>query len=161
MLFRSRVVPPATVLGSLLPSVGEEVGLGHVPVVAPATHDTGSAVAAVPMRRREGAVYISCGTWSLFGVEVTQPIINEQALAENFTNEGGVEGTFRFLKNIAGLWLVSESRRIWAREGKDYTYDDLADLAAAAPHLRSLVDPDAPSLFAPTDMPDEIGRAHV
>lgn len=151
-----QIVPPGTVLGSLLPSVGEEVGLSDVHVVAPATHDTGSAVAAVPMRQREGAVYISCGTWSLFGVEMTQPIINDRALAENFTNEGGVEGTFRFLKNISGLWLVSESRRIWARQGADYTYDDLANMAATAPSLRSLVDPDDPLLFAPADMPDAI-----
>ncbi len=149
------IVPPGTVLGPLLPSVAEEVGLGEVPVIAPACHDTGSAVAAVPVREKDYA-YISSGTWSLMGIEVTEPIITEQSLTYNFTNEGGVVGTFRFLKNIMGLWLVQSCRRAWARAGQDFSYDELTDMAAQASPFGPVVDPDDNAFLRPEDMPQAI-----
>lgn len=149
------IVPPATVLGELLPEVADEVGARGLPVIAPACHDTGSAVAAIPAAN-EDFVYVSSGTWSLMGAEVKEPIINEQSLAFGLTNEGGVGGTFRFLKNIMGLWLVQECRRTWAREGKELSYDELTGLAAEATPLRSFVDPDATIFLKPGDMPARI-----
>ncbi|MFB0546706.1 MAG: rhamnulokinase family protein, partial [Anaerolineae bacterium] len=149
------IVPPGTVLGPLLSSVAKEVGLGEVPVIAPACHDTGSAVAAVPARGRDYA-YISSGTWSVMGVEVTEPIITAQSLANNFSNEGGVEGTFRFLKNIMGLWLVQECRRMWAKAGEDLSYAALTEIAAQAPPFGPIVDPDDHVFLHPDDMPAAI-----
>ncbi len=115
-------------------------------MVLPGTHDTASAVVAVPAAsppaERPDWCYISSGTWSLMGVEVPRPVINDQCLRLNFTNEGGVGGTTRLLKNIAGLWLVQECRRVWQQEGDDHGWDDLNRLAAAAKPLASLVDPD-------------------
>jgi rhamnulokinase len=132
--------------------VASETGLTPVPVIAPATHDTGSAVAAVPARGESWA-YISSGTWSLMGLETPAPIINDKAQEYNFTNEGGVGGTIRFLKNIMGLWLVQECRRAWEREGKSYAYDDLVRMAQAAPPFVSLVDPDDAAFILPANMP--------
>jgi len=149
------VVPSATVLGDLLPAVADECGLQALPVIAPACHDTGSAVAAVPAQGA-GFVYISSGTWSLMGTESPVPIINDKSLAFNFTNEGGVGGTFRFLKNITGLWLVQECRRVWAQQGDQFSYDDLTRMAAQAAPLRSFVDPDRADFLKPGDMPARI-----
>jgi rhamnulokinase len=149
------VVPPGTVLGDLLPSVYEEAGLEAVPVVAPACHDTGSAVAAVPATQADYA-YISSGTWSLVGVEVQEPVITAKSLANNFTNEGGVGGTFRLLKNVQGLWLLQECRRIWAERGLDLSYDELVRMGEAAPPFAILIDPDDPSFLSPLDMPAAI-----
>ncbi len=145
------IVPPGTVLGPLLASVAEETGLGPVPVIAPATHDTGSAVAAVPMDP-DNAIYLSSGTWSLMGIESKQPVIDEQMLAHNLTNEGGVDGTFRLLKNIMGLWLVQELRREWQRAGEDHDYGEMVKMAAAAPAFDSLIDPADARFMAPGDM---------
>jgi rhamnulokinase len=153
--FFPEVVPPGTVLGPLAPSVAEETGVADVPVVAPACHDTASAVAAVPAGEGDWA-YISSGTWSLAGVEVREPIITPESLAGNFTNEGGVAGTYRLLKNIAGLWLVQECRRAWAQQGKQYSYDELTRMAEAAPPFAAFIDPDDPSFLDPTDMPRAI-----
>jgi rhamnulokinase len=153
-IFRE-VVPPGTVIGDLRADLGEEVGLVRVPVIAPACHDTGSAVAAVPAEGEDFA-YISSGTWSLMGVEVREPVITAESLAFNLTNEGGVCGTYRLLKNIMGLWLVQECRRTWAAEGRDYSYDDLTGLAAEAPAFGPLVDPDAHEFLRPGDMPARI-----
>jgi rhamnulokinase len=153
--FFAEVVSPATVLGPLIPSVAEEIGLGDVPVVAPACHDTASAVAAVPAGEEDWA-YISSGTWSLVGVEVREPIITPESLANNLTNEGGVAGTFRFLKNVAGLWLVQECRRAWAQQGEEYSYDELTRMAEAAPPFPAFIDPDDPSFLNPADMPRAI-----
>jgi rhamnulokinase len=149
------IVPPATVLGELLPSVADEVGVRALPVIAPACHDTGCAVAAVPAAG-PGFCYISSGTWSLMGAELPEPAIGERSLACGFTNEGGVGGTFRFLKNIAGLWLVQECRRTWARQGEELSYDDLTHMAAQAQPLQSLVDPDCGDFLKPGDMPARI-----
>ncbi len=154
-IFRSedgdRIVPPGTILGTLLPSVMEETGLGAVPVIAPATHDTGSAVAAVPMDP-ENAIYLSSGTWSLMGVESKVPIINAEMLAYNLTNEGGVNGTFRLLKNIMGLWLVQECRREWQRAGESHSYDELVAMAADAPAFGPLIYPGHTRFLPPGDM---------
>ncbi len=126
------LVQPGTVLGPLRTSVATDTGATSCPVIAPATHDTGSAVAAVPASTATWA-YISSGTWSLMGVELPAPLLSDKALAYNFTNEGGVGGTVRFLKNIMGLWLVQECRRAWERAGTTYSYEELMKLAAAAP----------------------------
>jgi len=149
------IVQPGTTLGPLRPGLAEALGLGQVPVIAPATHDTGSAVAATPLTDRD-AIYLSSGTWSLMGVEVDTPVIDARTLAHNFTNEGGVGGTFRLLKNIMGLWLVQECRRAWAAEGKDFSYAELTQLAEAAPAFGPIVDVTAERFAAPGGMPDKI-----
>ncbi|MBL8792777.1 MAG: rhamnulokinase [Planctomycetia bacterium] len=149
------IVQPGEVLGTLRPAVASEAGVQPVPVVAPGTHDTAAAVAAVPAASQTWA-YISSGTWSLMGVELPAPLINEQVLGYNFTNEGGVAGTIRFLKNIMGLWLVQECRRSWERAGKAWSYDELARLAAAAPPFASLVNPDDTAFLLPADMPQAL-----
>jgi rhamnulokinase len=124
-------------------------------VIACATHDTASAVAAVP-DLDERSAYISSGTWSLVGIETAQPVLNEKAQHLNFTNEGGVSGTIRLLKNVAGLWLLQECQRQWQREGKIYTWPDLVALAKKAAPLKSVVDPDAPQFVNPDYMPKAI-----
>ena len=153
--FLPPIVEPGTLLGPLLPSVADEVGLGPVNVLAPATHDTGSAVAAVPATG-DAYAYISSGTWSLMGVELDQPLLGAAALEHNFTNEGGVGHTFRFLKNIMGLWLVQECRRTWARQGRDFSYTELTAKARQAKPFAALIDPDDESFIAPGDMPQRI-----
>jgi rhamnulokinase len=146
------LVAPGTVLGNLRPEVMTEVGLEQpVPVIATGSHDTANAVAAVPELDAH-SLYISSGTWSLMGVEIPEPIINEQSLAFNVTNEGGVANTIRLLKNISGLWLLQESRRQWQREGHAYSWDDLLALAAQAKPFLCLVDPDAHDFLNPGDM---------
>src|SRR5262249_12679699 len=145
------VAPPGTVLGPLRPAVANETGVKAIPVIAPASHDTGSAVAAVPAQGESWA-YISSGTWSLMGVEIGAPLIDDRTLRYNFTNEGGVGGTIRLLKNIMGLWLVQECRRSWERSGTAFTYEELAQLATKAPPFVSLVDPDDASFLLPGDM---------
>jgi rhamnulokinase len=146
---------PGTVLGPLRPSVAKETGAGPVSVVAPASHDTAAAVASVPARGDDWA-FISSGTWSLVGAEIPQPVVTEAALAANFTNEGGVGGTTRFLKNVMGLWLVQECRRCWQRAGRDHGYDELTRLAGEAPAFGSMIDPDDASFILPEDMPGAV-----
>ncbi len=146
------IVQPGTVLGPLRSALAEETGLNGVPVIAPGSHDTAAAIAAVPAGSAPWA-YISSGTWSLMGVELNEPLLTEQALAYNFTNEGGVGGTVRFLKNIMGLWLVQECRRIWEREGASLSYEYLCRLAEQAPPFVSLMDPDDASFVLPPNMP--------
>jgi rhamnulokinase len=146
------LIPPGTVLGPLRASVAAETGIMPIPVVAPATHDTAAAVAAVPAGSGSWA-YISSGTWSLMGVELPAPLLGDDALAANFTNEGGVSGTVRFLKNVMGLWLVQECRRAWEREGKVHDYAQLMRLAESAPPFVSIVDPDDASFLLPASMP--------
>lgn len=150
------IVQPGTTIGPLAPSLVSELGAGEgIPVIAPATHDTGSAVASVPAIGRDH-VYISSGTWSLMGVEIDEPLINEQSLAMNFTNEGGVAGTYRFLKNIMGLWLVQECRRTWLAAGEDVSYADLTQMAGECEGFVSVIDPDAGVFLTPGDMPRRI-----
>jgi len=149
------IVPPGTQLGPLHPAVAEETGAHELPVIATAGHDTAAAVAAVPAGDRDYA-YISSGTWSLMGVEIEEPLITPRALAYNFTNEGGVEGTFRLLKNIMGLWLIQECRREWAQAGEELAWDDLIRMAAEAEPFGGLVDPDDHRFLAPGNMPQKI-----
>jgi len=155
------VVQPGERLGRLLPQVADEVQLSDAEIVVPGTHDTASAVAAVPATV-SGAThapdwcYISSGTWSLLGVEVAQPVISSACATYNFTNEGGIGGTIRLLKNISGLWLVQECRRIWKLRGRDYSWDDLVQQAAREPAGRSLINPDDARFLAPANMPEEI-----
>lgn len=154
--FLPAIVPPGTVLGELRPDISREVGLdGSAPVITPGGHDTASAVAAISDLDVHSA-YISSGTWSLMGIEIPEPIINSQALELNFTNEGGVAGTIRFLKNIPGLWLLQECRRQWQQEGQAYTWDELLTLGEEATAFRSLVDLDAHDFLSPGDMPNKI-----
>ena len=128
--FLAGLVDPGKRLGPVRPAVAEACGLAReTPVCTTAGHDTASAVAAVPAEGGSGWCYISSGTWSLMGMELPRPLINEASLAANFTNEVGVCGSIRFLKNIPGLWLLQECRRAWAREGKDYSYDELIAMA--------------------------------
>lgn len=149
------VVAPGTQLGSLLPSVCDESGLEETLVIAPGCHDTASAVAAVPARDENWA-YISSGTWSLMGIEVADPIVSDRVLNLNFTNEGGVADTFRFLKNIMGLWLLQECRRTWARSGREMSYDQLMRLAVDAQSFTSLIEPDDETFLSAGDMPSRI-----
>jgi rhamnulokinase len=187
-----RIAPPGETLGPLLRHVADETGLKNVNVVLPGSHDTASAVLAVPAhsinlpapspsegrageggdagtssitppptppRRGEGSggnkswAYISSGTWSLMGLETPAPVINDQCSEWNFTNEGGVAGTTRLLKNISGLWLIQECQRIWKSQGQDYNWEGLTRLAEQATPLRSIVNPDDARLGAPQDMP--------
>jgi rhamnulokinase len=124
-------------------------------VVATAGHDTAAAVAAVPAAGSD-YIYLSSGTWSLMGVELGEPLISEQSLEYDITNEGGVGHTFRFLKNIMGLWLVQECRRAWARAGQPFSYDELTHLAADAPAFGPLVSPADYRFLAPSNMPGRI-----
>jgi rhamnulokinase len=154
------VVSPGTPLGKLRADVARAAGIKPIEVVAPATHDTGSAVAAVPTRNtgRVNWAYISSGTWSLMGVETPAAVLSPRALALNVTNEGGIDGTYRLLKNIMGLWLVQECRRSFDRRGESADYAALTAAAAAAPAFRSLIDPDDATFLAPDDMPTAIER---
>ncbi|MBO0796057.1 MAG: rhamnulokinase, partial [Ktedonobacteraceae bacterium] len=147
--------PPATFAGKLLPAIGEEVGLPDVPLTAVAEHDTASAVVAVPSDSVSFA-YLSCGTWSLLGTEVTEPVLSEQALAWNVTNEGGIGGTTRLLKNITGLWLLQECRRTWRSAGQQISYEDEAQLIAQAEPFLTFIDPDDPLFASPGSMPELI-----
>lgn len=152
------VVPPGTRLGKLRDTVSEITGLSGVNVVAPPSHDTASAVAAVPTQNtgRPNWAYISSGTWSLMGVEVSEAALSKQAQEWNLTNEGGLDGTYRLLKNIMGLWLVQRCKKAFESRGKQYEYAELARLASEAKPLRSIVNPDDPRFLNPPDMPKAI-----
>ena len=151
-------VQPGEVVGKLRFSIAKETGLGEVPVVAVAGHDTASAIVAVPAANEHFA-YLSSGTWSLMGIEVPEPIINEQSARLNFTNEGGIEGTTRFLKNITGMWLVEQCRKKWSTQGKDYSYAEMTAMAQSAKEYRGCINPDDPRFANPADMEAEIKNA--
>jgi len=157
------IVPPGQRLGPLRASVADATGLAGVDVVLPGTHDTASAVVGVPATGSASDqpdwCYISSGTWSLMGVETASPVISNRCREFNFTNEGGVGGTTRLLKNIAGLWLLQECQRVWALQGTELSWDEMLTQASAAPPLRSLVNPDRPEFVAPKDMPAAIRQA--
>lgn len=154
------IVPPGSRVGTLRPALAARTGLAGVHVVAPAAHDTGSAVAAVPSQKTGACnwAYLSSGTWSLLGVEVQDALLSPRVLELNFTNEGGIDGTYRLLKNIMGLWLVQQCRRSFAENGREFSYDQLAQLATEAPAFRSLVDPDDSRFLNPPDMPKAIAE---
>jgi rhamnulokinase len=149
----ARIVEPGSVVGSLLPDIAPS--LMSTIVIAPACHDTGSAVAAISARK--GTAFISSGTWSLVGTELDAPVITAESLRLNFTNEGGVGGTTRFLKNVMGLWMLQGCRQSWASQGHAYEYRDLMDVAAKENGFLHLVDPDHESFLRPSDMPTAIG----
>jgi len=144
-----------TRLGPLKRSLATEIGLPPIDVIATCSHDTGAAVAAIPAVGGNWA-YLSSGTWSLMGVELPAPVITDQSRAMGFTNEIGYGHSVRFLKNIIGLWLVQESRRQWAREGKKYEFAELEKLAADAPPFVSLINPDDARFMGPENMPEKI-----
>ncbi len=151
-----RVLPPGQRLGVLLDEICSTCALDPVPVFTTASHDTASAVAAVPAAGDRPWCYISSGTWSLMGVEADAPVIHEKSLAMNLTNEIGVEGRIRLLKNIAGLWIVQECRRQWLLEGREYSYAELTEMAAGAPPFVAVIDPD--QFIEPGQMPRRIAE---
>jgi len=153
------IVPSGTLIGNVQKTVADEVGLtSEVPVIAPGGHDTASAVAAVPFDEttEKTGCYISSGTWSLMGVELDEPIISAKSLELNYTNEGGVGGKIRFLKNIMGLWLVQECRRAMVKAGHDHSYTELTQMAARAKAFGPVVDPNHRPFLSPGDMPQKI-----
>jgi rhamnulokinase len=152
--FLPEIVTPGTKLGGLRKSLAEKTGLRGVKVIAPPTHDTASAVAGTPTVNtgKTNWAYLSSGTWSLMGVEVKQANLSQRALELNLTNEGGVDGTYRLLKNIMGLWLVQQCRRSFAAAGRSYDYGQLAELASRAKPFRSVVNINDPRFLNPPDM---------
>jgi rhamnulokinase len=153
-----KVVPPGTELGVLRESVSQRTGLGRVKVVAPPTHDTASAVAAIPTANtgRSDWAYISSGTWSLMGIETPNAVLSDRVLQLNFTNEGGIDGTFRLLKNINGLWLVQQCKRAFEARGRSFEYAELARLAESETGPHPIIDPDDAHFANPPDMPAAI-----
>ena len=151
-----KIVKPGTVKGKLLADIAEELGIDRIDVIASASHDTASAVAAAPIKKGESSCFISCGTWSLLGAELDEPIINDVSFAEDFTNEGGVENTIRFLKNISGLWLMQETRRQWIREGEDISFKDIDKMLETEKSADVYIDPTRSEFVAPGNMPKRI-----
>lgn len=149
------IVSSGTVVGELSEDICNELGIKPAKVVAVASHDTQSAVVAVPTME-EDFIFISCGTWSLFGTELKEPIIGKESFAFNVSNEGGYGDTYTFLKNIIGLWLAQESRRQWIREGKEYGFGELEQMAQKAEPFLSFIDPDAPEFNTAGDIPERI-----
>jgi rhamnulokinase len=150
------IIQPGTVIGTLSQDVSKEVGLKReIDVVAVGCHDTASAVAAVPERNDDWA-YLSSGTWSLIGVETDRPIINDDSLANDFTNEGGVGNKIRFLRNVMGLWLLQETRKGWYKNGETISYNEMIGLASTTQELKCLVNPDDALFLNPPDMSDAI-----
>ena len=152
----SPIVEPGSIIGTLLPGIARNSSLAGTTVIAPACHDTGSAVAAISAR--DGTAFLSSGTWSLVGTELDAPVITSDALRMNFTNEGGVNGTTRLLKNVMGLWMLQSCRQSWSAHGSSYDYRELMELASREPSFRHLVDPDDESFLRPPDMPAAINN---
>ncbi|MGP9536379.1 rhamnulokinase [Brachybacterium sp. AOP43-C2-M15] len=153
------LIAPGEQLGTVRPALAAELGIGEVPVIAVGSHDTASAVLAVPAPGTGPIAYISSGTWSLIGLELTDPVLTEQAREAGFTNEGGVDGTVRLLKNVAGMWLVSESIRQWEEDGASVDLADLLEAAAAVPGDRFRIDPTDPEFLSPGRMADRVAAA--
>lgn len=159
-----RIVEPSTILGNIRPDLAQKIGTETLPVVSAPSHDTASAVAGIPIgsASEKGTdkqdVWISSGTWSIMGVELQSPIQTSEAYAAGFSNEMGVEGSVRFLKNISGLWIIQECRRFWADQGTSYDYGALAELAYEAEPFFAFIDPDHPLFSSPGDMPQKIAE---
>ena len=149
------LIKPGKVVGLLRDSIAKECGLNTIPIIAVAGHDTASAIVSIPAKNKKFA-YISSGTWSLMGIEVHEPIINERSYKMNFTNEGGVEGTIRFLKNITGMWLLEQCRKEWEQLGRTYTYDEIIKMAKTAKGFQCFVDPDDAAFANPESMIESI-----
>ena len=154
------IIQPGTVVGTLRDNIAQQTGIGKVPVVAVAGHDTASAIAAVPAQDNHYA-YLSSGTWSLMGIVTEKPNTSPRAAELNFTNEGGIGGTTRFLKNITGMWLVEQCRRIWNVQGHDYDYDEMVAMASWAKDYTGRINPDDPRFANPSNMDAEIRQALV
>jgi len=152
-----KVIPSGSILGNIKDYVSNEVGLANdTKIIAPACHDTGSAVAAVPVDMDKYSsgewAYLSSGTWSLLGVELNKPLINNKVLKYNFTNEGGLNNSIRFLKNVTGMWIIQECKRIWENEGKEFDWEDIVSEAKKAPKFQYLIDPNNPIFLNPKNM---------
>jgi rhamnulokinase len=150
----AEIVEPGSVIGRLLPQLSGTSSLSGTPVIAPACHDTGSAVAAICAR--DGTAFLSSGTWSLLGTEVDSPVLTSEALRFNFTNEGGVNRTTRLLKNVMGLWILQGCRNCWTAKGQSSNYRELVELANREPAFAHLVDPDDECFLRTSDMPGAI-----
>ena len=151
----TEITPTGTKIGRLSAKLAEELGVPRADIIAVAGHDTQCAMAAVPTKEKH-FIFLSCGTWSLLGTELKEPLINETSLACNLTNEGGYDGKISFLKNIVGLWLIQESRRQWIREGTEHSFGMLEQMAREAAPLRSFIDPDAPEFMPAGNIPERI-----
>ena len=153
-----KLVPPASPAGCLKPETAARLGIPRIPAVKCASHDTASAVLAMPCADPEKALYISLGTWALLGAELRSAVLTPEALESHFTNERGVEDTFRFLCNIMGTWLLQETRRTWAERGRDIPFADMEAMAAPLDGQPFRIDPDDPVFFPPGDMPERVRR---
>ncbi|MCK4423142.1 MAG: rhamnulokinase, partial [Candidatus Omnitrophica bacterium] len=151
------VIPAGTVAADLKQELADEFRCEPIPIIAVGSHDTASAVAAVPAKEDNWA-YLSSGTWSLMGVEIPKAIINDKTFEYSFTNEGGVQDTIRLLKNIMGLWLIQESRRCWQKKGENFSYAEITELAESARPFAATIDPNNPSFLAPGNMPKRINE---
>ncbi|MBR5441365.1 MAG: rhamnulokinase [Clostridia bacterium] len=149
------IVATGTIIGQLSDEICEELGVPKADIVSVASHDTQSAITAAPCEYEDFA-FISCGTWSLFGTEVKEPVLNEASKKLNVTNEGGYDYSIAFLKNICGLWLIQESRRQWIREGKEYSYAELEKLALECEPFKCFIDPDAPEFATMGNLPQRV-----
>ncbi|MCD6195692.1 MAG: rhamnulokinase [Staphylothermus sp.] len=149
------IIEPGTYLDKIDKKLAEELGISKdIAIIAPATHDTASAIAAAPIEEDYG--YVSCGTWSLVGIELDRPLINKKSMEYNFTNEGGAFNTITFLRNIQGMWFLQEIRRALALKGENYSYEELTKMAAEARGFIAFIDPDNPKFLSPINMIDEI-----
>ncbi len=153
-----KLIAPGTKVSVLNKELSDELGCRRIPVIAVGSHDTASAVAGVPVSHDKNWAYLSSGTWSLMGIEIDGPIINQTSLELGFTNEGGVEGTIRFLKNIMGLWLIQECRRQWACDGQDMDYSQLTKMASEAKPFQAYINSDCEDFISPGNMPEKINR---
>ena len=156
MQLMGEIVQPGDKIGDVLSEVLEETGSTEIPCIAVASHDTASAIASVPAEGENWA-YLSSGTWSLLGIESSEPLVSEKTLEMNFTNEGGVNGTTRFLKNIMGMWLIQECKRIWDEE-RELDWHEIVELSNAVEPFKSLINPDDSMFLNPGNMPDAIQR---
>lgn len=150
------IIQPGIVLGKILPEISEQTGSKQIPCVAVGSHDTASAIVSVPSNGKNWA-YLSSGTWSLLGIETEEPLVTDKSLELNFTNEGGVEGTTRFLKNIMGMWLIQECKRIWDDE-KQISWEEIVKLSEAEKPFKCLINPDDSGFLNPGNMPDAIQK---
>ncbi len=155
-----QIAQPGTNLGRLRPALAADTGLTAAEVILPGSHDTASAVMAVPAASVPGQkpdwCYVSLGTWALMGIESPEPVVNDQVMELNFTNEGGVGNTIRLLKNICGLWMVQQCRQVWNQAGKNWSWEDLNRMSGAARPLVSFINPDAQDFLSPKNMPEAI-----
>ena len=154
-----KIVAPGSPGGALAPAIARELGVPEIAIVKVGSHDTASAVAAVPDVTGKEFAFMSCGTWALLGAEIAEPCLSGKALEEAFSNEGGLDRTIRFLSNIMGCWLIQECRRYWQAEGRDYSFPELAAFARECKPLRFLVDAKSEAFLAPGDMPKRIAEA--